>query len=149
MGRARPPEHPDLGDGGGDVEREVGVADADRHLQHEIAVGAQRLDRQLAQVAAEGRLLRVDQRQEDLGADVARAPAAAPLRGGHEPQLAAHHVEGTVAVDVRAVGGVERPEHALALGLGAVTGDVGQRIDLEVERSGAVGDDVVFEGPVA
>ena len=42
------------------------VADPDRHLQHQIPIGAQRLDRELAQVAAERRLRRIDEREKDF-----------------------------------------------------------------------------------
>ena len=46
----------------------------------QVAVGAQRLERQLAEVAAVRRLGLVDETEEDLGAHVARTRPAALLR---------------------------------------------------------------------
>ena len=55
---------------GGDVQRQVAPADPFRHLQHEIPIGAQRLDGELAEIAAERGLRRIDEGQKDFGPDV-------------------------------------------------------------------------------
>src|SRR5205807_10355744 len=131
--RARFAQDADAGDRRGDIEREVRAAEPHRHLQHQIAVGAKRLHRQLPQIASEGRLLAVHQRDEHLGADVARAPAAPPLRRGHESQLAPYRVKGAVAVGILAVGGVEGPEQPLAVTVGTVSEYLGKRVHLEIQ----------------
>ena len=52
----------------------VGISSTRSRFVHSVSTD------ELAQVAAEGRLRRIDERQEDLGADVARARPAALRR---------------------------------------------------------------------
>src|SRR5438270_4892428 len=93
-------------------------------------------------------MLSVHQPDEHLGADVARAPAAPPLRRGHESQLAPYRVKGAVAVGILAVGGVEGPEQPLAVTVGTVSEYLGERVHLEIQGTRTIGNHVVLKRAV-
>src|SRR6185436_16427444 len=107
-----------------DVEREVTLPDADRHVQHEIAVRAERLNRELPQLSAERRMRGIDQPEEHLTADVARSDATTALLCRQQPRLAPRREVGAVlVVAIGAERGIERTELLLAVGPDAVPHD--------------------------
>ena len=136
----------------GDVERQVARADADRHLQHEIAIRAQRLDRELPQVAAERRLRRIDERRGTLRcrcSSSGRRGASAARRD--QPRLAPRReVRGLLMVldrcctPRRTAGTAARCRSPMPCPT-----TLGHLVDLEVERPGAIGDDVILVRAVA
>src|SRR5438270_12301862 len=93
-------------------------------------------------------MLSVHQPDEHIGDDVARAPAAPPLRRGNESQLAPYRVKGAVAVRILAVGGAKGPEQPLAVTVGTVSVYLGERVHLEIQGMRTIGKHVVLERAV-
>lgn len=122
---------------------EIAFAGTHRHQQRQVAVGAQGTETELAQVVAIGRLVDIHQRDEGFAADIGRAWPAASLLAGQAPLLAADDVVGLLAaITQRIADRIERLERLL--GAAAMAGDLGQGMNLEIQRPGAVGDHLVL-----
>src|SRR5690606_20334332 len=70
------------------LERKVRASLTQRNMQGQIAVAAKRAHAELFQTAAMRRLVRIDERDEDLAADVARPRASAALTRRNDARLA-------------------------------------------------------------
>jgi hypothetical protein len=114
-------------------------------LQRQIAIGAQRGEGQLAQVRREWGLLGIDDRDEYLGANVARAEARALLRAREQSRLAPHREVRLMIRVIVVEGGVEGVELLLTVASDAVSRDARHLEYLQIERPSTVGDDVILE----
>ena len=110
----------------------------------QVPVGDQRGQRQLADVLAVGGVVRIHQRNKNLLPDVARARPLQTLAGRQQARLAPNRVEGAVVAGCVVKARVKRQERLLGHLAGAVAGDRVQGVDLEVHRSRAIGNHVVF-----
>ena len=147
---ARAADRPHAQDRRRDVQRKVALAQSGRHVQHQLAVGTQRLERELPQVRGVRRLIGVDERQEDFTADVARSGSSAPLIRWNDARFPARREIGRlVVVEIGAVGCIERKKALLAVVSRAVTDNVRDLVDLKIQRPGSIRDDVELERRVA
>ena len=127
---------------------QVGAAAAEGHEQGQITVRAQRLHRELLQIAVKRAFLAIDQRQEQLATSVSRA------RSGHlparrdEPLLAVQREVRLLLGGVPIAHRIERQERPRDAGRSAEAGHGRDRVHLVVERARAVRHHVVLVAAV-
>src|SRR5262245_58674469 len=129
----------------GDAQRKVRRANTDRHLQDEIAVRAERLHRQLTKIRGIRRLHLVHERKKYFAPDVARTSTTPLLLLRNQARLSTRgevrHL-GVVAVEARCR--VKREKLPLAVVAGAVPDHLGHLINLEIQGTRPIGNDVEF-----
>ena len=106
--------------------------------QRQVAVGAQRIERDVAQAVRKGRVVLVHQRDVDLAAGVAGARALRARAVRHQPRFAPHREVGAEVAVVGGEGAEEGPELALLGAVAHVADHALDGEDLEVARPRAV-----------